>query len=211
MTLPSLFPEDGQPMALERDLARQGWTLIAGVDEVGRGALAGPVVAAAIVLKPSAVALRGKVRDSKKLTPKARENLFPLILEHAASFGVGMVSAPDIDRGNILEASLWAMKLAVEKLEPAPSICLIDGNQPPPLELPHRTIPKGDDRVFSISAASIVAKVTRDRLMVDQAQTFPAYGFERNKGYGSAAHLEALAKVGPCSLHRHSFAPIKSP
>lgn len=200
-----LFECGHAPFQLETDLALDGYTAIAGVDEVGRGALAGPVVAAAVILKSSARELIGKVTDSKKLNLEKREALYEPILSHARSYGVGVVSAEDIDRMNILQATLLAMKRAVDALSPTPDLCLIDGNSKAPLPMKQMTIVKGDLRVFSISAASIIAKVYRDRLMMALDGEYPAYGFLQHMGYGTKKHLDALRLHGPTPLHRKSF------
>ena len=183
-----------------------GEALIAGVDEVGRGPWAGPVVAAAVILK------RGNVPDglddSKALTKARREALFDVIRERAI-VGCGSASVDEIDELNILQASLLAMTRAVAALGVAPRLALVDGNRAPKLACPARPIVKGDSRSLSIAAASIVAKVTRDRLMADLAREHPAYGWERNAGYGTREHQEALKLVGICPHHRKSFAPIR--
>ena len=181
----------------------QGLPLIAGADEVGRGPLAGPVVAAAVIL-PEGVVLDG-VRDSKEMTESAREKAFFLIHEKALCVGVGVVSAEDIDRINILQASLQAMKQAILSLDPRPEFCLVDGIHPVPVPIPYRCLKKGDRRSHSISAASIVAKVYRDRIMCSFHEKFPVYGFSVNKGYGTAQHLAALREQGACPIHRTTF------
>ena len=179
--------------------------LVCGVDEAGRGPLAGPVVAAAVILDPAH--LPAGLNDSKKLTAARREALYDLI--HAqAHVGVGMASVEEIDRINILAASMLAMARAVAALPSTPAHALIDGNRSPELPCPATPIVKGDGRSLSIAAASIVAKVTRDRMMVEMAAAFPAYGFERHMGYGTKQHLAALEKDGPCPHHRKSFAPV---
>ena len=180
--------------------------MIAGLDEAGRGPLAGPVVAAAVVLPP-----KGKwtgVDDSKKLSPAQREKIFPFLFEKALGVGVGIVEAQEIDRLNILQASLRAMQLAVEKLPLPPDFLLIDGIHALRFPLPQQTIPKGDQRCLSIAAASIVAKVTRDRLMTAYHDQYPQYNFARHKGYGTKEHLQAIRKYGCCPLHRQSFRTI---
>ena len=190
----------------EAEVRTRGFRVIAGLDEAGRGPLAGPVVAAAVVLPP-----RGKwtgVDDSKKLSPAQREKIFPLLFEKALSVGVGIVEAQEIDRLNILQASLRAMQLAVEKLSLPPDFLLIDGIHSLHLSLPQQTIPKGDQRCLSIAAASIVAKVTRDRLMTAYHDQYPEYNFARHKGYGTKEHLQAIRKYGCCPLHRQSFRTI---
>ena len=190
----------------EAEVRAQGFRVIAGLDEAGRGPLAGPVVAAAVVLPE-----RGKwpgIDDSKKLTAGQRETAFLLLQKKAAAVGVGIIEAQEIDRLNILRASLKAMQLAVENLSLAPDYLLIDGIHPLPLSLPQRAIPKGDGRCLSIAAASIVAKVTRDRLMIAYHDQYPQYNFARHKGYGTKEHLQAIRKYGCCPLHRQSFKTI---
>jgi ribonuclease HII len=181
---------------------------VAGVDEAGRGALAGPVVAAAVVLPPGA-RLRG-LADSKLLTPAVRERLYERIRARALAVGVGTVESGIVDAANVLQATLMAMAQAVAALQAHTDIVLVDGNIAPPLALASRAIPHGDALVPAIAAASIVAKVTRDRLMVDLAGRFPAYGFDRHKGYGTADHQAALERHGPCPVHRVSFAPVRA-
>ncbi|MGE5842583.1 MAG: ribonuclease HII [Deltaproteobacteria bacterium] len=182
---------------------KAGYRLVAGVDEAGRGPLAGPVVAAAVIL-PEGVVMEG-VRDSKEMTENGREMAFCLIQEKALSIGVGVVSAEAIDRTNILQASLQAMKQAVLSLDPRPEFCLVDGIHPVPVSIPFRCLKKGDRRSHSISAASVVAKVYRDRIMRSFHECFPVYGFSENKGYGTAQHLAALREQGACPIHRMSF------
>jgi len=187
----------------EKQAHQEGWTLVAGVDEAGRGCLAGPVVASAAIL-PSDFSLEG-LDDSKVLTEQTRERLYPIILEAAVSIGVGFASAGEIDRFNILRATHLAMQRAVDALKPSAELLLVDGNQPLPGRLPQRTIVKGDSRVLSIAAASVVAKVSRDRWMVIQASKFPQYGFSKHKGYGTRRHRAAIVAHGPCPLHRRTF------
>jgi len=191
------------PLLLERRALLQGCRRVAGIDEVGRGPLAGPVVAAAVVL-PLEARLPG-VRDSKRLSAARREACLQDILACALDVGVGTVEAEEIDRINILQATLKAMVQAVEALAIVPDHLLIDGIHPVPVSLSQQTVPQGDRRCLSISAASIVAKVHRDRFMCDQNDLYPAYGFRRHKGYGTREHLEALRRYGPCPLHRRSF------
>jgi ribonuclease HII len=190
----------------EAEVRTRGFRVIAGLDEAGRGPLAGPVVAAAVVLPP-----KGKwtgVDDSKRLSAGQREKIFPFLLEKALGVGVGIVEAQEIDRLNILQASLKAMQLAVEKLPLPPDFLLIDGIHSLRLSLPQQTIPKGDQRCLSIAAASIVAKVTRDRLMTAYHDQYPQYNFARHKGYGTKEHVQAIQKYGCCPLHRQSFRTI---
>ena len=177
--------------------------LLIGVDEVGRGPLAGPVVAAAVIL-PRQVELPG-VKDSKLLTGPQREHCCQEICRCASAVGIGCVEPVEIDRVNILQATFQAMIQAVENLPTPPDFLLIDGPYHLPLSIPQKGIPKGDQRSLSIAAASIVAKVHRDRLMTEYHELYPAYGFAQNKGYGTAQHLAALRCHGPCPLHRRSF------
>jgi ribonuclease HII len=188
----------------EREAHRRGFQLVSGIDEVGRGPLAGPVVAAAVILPPK-VELAG-VKDSKRLTATQRELCCETILSCACAVGIGCVEPAEIDRVNILQATFKAMIQAIENLQnPPPDFLLIDGPYKLPLAIPQRGIPRGDQRSLSIAAASIVAKVHRDRLMGEYHALYPAYGFAQNKGYGTALHLEALRCHGPCPLHRLSF------
>jgi len=194
-------------------LASTPYRFIAGLDEAGRGALAGPVVAAAVILpldNPEALETLREVNDSKQLTAKKRKLLFGLITQHALAYGIGQEPAEVIDAIGILPATKQAMSTAVSQLVPGADYMLIDGrirlkNSP----LPQQAIIRGDALSLSIAAASILAKVTRDRLMVDQDSIYPLYGFAQHKGYGTAQHLTALEKFGPSAFHRHSFAPIR--
>jgi len=181
----------------------QGFEHIAGVDEAGRGPLAGPVVAAAVIL-PKGMSIDG-VNDSKKLTAKQREALFHEIYEHALSVGVGIVSHEVIDRINIYQASILAMRKAVEKLAIAPSMVLADGNSFKHESWRYQNIIDGDAKSVTIAAASVIAKVTRDSLMREYHVQFPLYGFDRHKGYGTKLHMEALRQYGMCPIHRRSF------
>lgn len=176
---------------------------IAGVDEAGRGPLAGPVVAAAVVF-PKHVFLDG-VNDSKKIRPRQREILYDLIRSRAAAVGVGVADEREIDRINILQATYRAMRSAILNLSVAPDHVLVDGRAIPEIAVPQTAIVKGDQKSFTIAAASIVAKVTRDRIMVEYDGQFPQYGFARHKGYGTRLHVDAIRKHGPCELHRRSF------
>ena len=196
----------------ERALWTGGYGWVAGVDEAGRGAWAGPVVAAAVVLPPDrdiAGRLAG-VADSKQLTARQRERLVAIVLAEAADSGVGIVPATEIDAHGIAEANRQAMVLAIEALNTPPDYLLIDYVRLPSLSTPQHSLPKGDSRVLSIAAASIVAKVTRDRLMAALASEHPGYGFERHKGYGTADHRASLMRLGPCPIHRASFEPVKT-
>lgn len=180
-----------------------GLDLICGVDEAGRGPLAGPVCAAAVIL-PKHLQIPG-LTDSKKLTDKKRRELFPLIQERAVAYGIGLASEAEIDEINILQATFLAMRRALDQLSVRPEIALIDGNRETDFGLPVKTVVKGDSLSENIAAASILAKVTRDNLLVELAQQYPEYGFDIHKGYGTKAHYEALRKYGPCPVHRRSF------
>lgn len=182
--------------------------LVAGVDEAGRGPLAGPVVAAAVILDP-ACPIDG-LDDSKKLNEKQREALFSLIRENALAWSVIEITPAEIDRINILQATLLGMKKAIESLNPCPSLALVDGNRSPDVTCDVKTIVQGDRLEPAISAASILAKVTRDRLMLEMHDRFPQYGFDRHKGYPTAEHVQLLQKWGPCAIHRRSFAPVRN-
>jgi ribonuclease HII len=189
-----------------------GYRWIAGLDEAGRGAWAGPVVAAAVILPPDRGDLADvlvEVRDSKLLTPRKRAALFPLICETAVAAGVGMASPHFIDRQRIIKATQLAMVMAVRNLRLGPHYLLIDALKLPDVGIPQRGLIKGDARVLSIAAASIVAKVFRDRLMVAFDEYQPGYGFATHKGYGTPAHRAALERLGPCAVHRMSFAPLR--
>ena len=190
----------------EAQARSQGFQVVAGLDEAGRGPLAGPVVAAAVILPPTR-SMKG-VADSKTLTAEQREKALVLIQEKALGIGIGIVEAEEIDRLNILRASLKAMKLALQSLSLSPDCLFIDGLHTLELPLKQQAIPKGDGRCLSIAAASIVAKVTRDRLMVDYHERYPQYNFARHKGYGTREHLQAIREHGCCPLHRQSFRPI---
>lgn len=179
---------------------------IAGVDEAGRGPLAGPVIAAAVILNPEMPILG--LADSKQLSEKEREILFAIIQEKALAFSIGRAEADEIDSINILQASLLAMKRAVEGLTIQPTLALIDGNKSPKLSCETKAIVRGDQLEPAISAASILAKVTRDREMVMLHEIYPAYNFAKHKGYPTKEHMIALAKHGPCAIHRRSYAPV---
>jgi len=187
----------------ERAAREDGFTLIAGIDEAGRGPLAGPVVAAACILDPS-VPILG-VNDSKKLSPARREALFQEIIQHAVGYAIAQIEPDVIDRINILQATLSAMRLTVERLPVRPDLLLIDAVDLKGIPVPVRPIIKGDALSVSIAAASILAKVTRDRLMDQYDTVYPGYGFIRHKGYGTAEHYAALDRLGPTPIHRQSF------
>jgi ribonuclease HII len=205
--------------AYEEGGYRRGFKTIAGVDEVGRGPLAGPVVAAAVILPRGFT--HPEIKDSKLLSPKQREKLAPLIRENAESWGLGVVEVDEIDRINILQASLLAMVKALDGLASTPDCLLIDGNQPIPTRLFHESrfssvsslyqkpIVKGDQLCLSIAAASIVAKVARDGMMVELDKQYPEYGFAAHKGYSCRAHFDALRRFGPSPIHRRSFKPVR--
>lgn len=185
----------------ERDYENEG--LICGIDEVGRGPLAGPVVAGAVILPKNCEILY--LNDSKQLSAEKREQLYDVILEHAVAVGIGIVSPQRIDEINILQATYEAMRQAIEKLNPQPAVLLNDAVRIPQVAIQQVPIIKGDAKSVSIAAASIVAKVTRDRMMEQYEEVFPGYGFARNKGYGSKEHIEALQTMGPTAIHRRSF------
>ena len=191
----------------ERRLARKGFRRIAGVDEAGRGPLAGPVVAAACVFHKKQCFQ--DLNDSKKLSAEQRASLYKkLTTSKDISYGIGVIDASIIDQINILQATFLAMQQAVANLPEPPDHLLVDGNMLPPFPYPALPIVEGDQRSQSIAAASIIAKVTRDRMMVEFDVTWPLYGFKKHKGYGTEEHLAALQKFGPCPLHRKSFRPI---
>lgn len=188
----------------EHEAMEQGYELICGVDEAGRGPLAGPVCAAAVIL-PKDLEIPG-LNDSKKLTEKKREALYDIIMEQALSYGIAMATEQEIDEINILQATFLAMKRAVEALPMKPDFVLIDGNREPDLgDIPLKTIVKGDSRSANIAAASILAKVTRDRYMMELDGEYPQYNFAIHKGYGTQKHYEALREFGPCPAHRRTF------
>ena len=193
----------GPTMEFEERYAELG--VVAGVDEAGRGPLAGPVTVAAAILLPGHV--DPGVNDSKKLTEKRRESLFAELKDlETVRWAVVHVAPEEIDQVNILQATYLGMERASRQLEP--DFCLIDGRPVPNFWCPHEGLVKGDGRSLSIATASIFAKVTRDRFMIDAAKKYPGYGFEKHKGYGTKAHLDALANLGPCPLHRRSFGPV---
>lgn len=188
---------------IEQTWADRGFHAICGIDEAGRGPLAGPVCAAAVIL-PERLDIPG-LNDSKKLTDKKRRELFPIIEEQAIAFGLGWASQEEIDEINILQATFLAMSRAVEQLKIRPDLALVDGNRAPALDLPVETVVKGDSLSASIAAASVLAKVSRDDVMLRMAEEYPGYGFEVHKGYGTKAHYEALRKSGPSPIHRRTF------
>lgn len=187
----------------ENEAKAKGFNVICGVDEAGRGPLAGPVFAAAVIL-PDEHIIEG-VNDSKKLSEKKREMLFDKIIEECVCYAIGTASEKEIDEINILQATYLAMRRAVEGLEIKPDYVLIDGNRMPPLDIPAETIVKGDGKSASIAAASIIAKVSRDRYMLELAEKYPQYEFEKHKGYGTKLHYEKIAEHGISDIHRKSF------
>ncbi|MFC1553859.1 ribonuclease HII [candidate division KSB1 bacterium] len=188
----------------EKDLWNRNILRIAGIDEAGRGPLAGPVVAAAVVFDHVKDIPEG-IDDSKKLTPKKRAELFKKIRSTAVDIGVGIIGHTEIDKINILNATMKAMKMAVENLTVVPEYVLIDGNRAPKLKAPSETIVKGDSKSFSIAAASIIAKETRDKIMINLHERFPMYDFKNNKGYASKTHIKAIKKYGITEFHRRTF------
>jgi ribonuclease HII len=201
--LPNLNEED--------KLKSQGYELIAGIDEVGRGALAGPVVASAVILPHRAnLSWFGLVRDSKELNSRKRESLFDLINKEAVAVGIGIIPSQVIDSVNILKATRLAMVQAVEKLTRQPSFLLIDRVTLSQCPIPQRGITRGDKLCLSIACASIIAKVTRDRMMEEFDKTYPGYGFAHHKGYGTGEHISCLRKLGPSPIHRLYFAPVRN-
>jgi ribonuclease HII len=189
----------------EESIQKSGYTLVAGVDEAGRGPLAGPVVAAAVILEPEKDDFWWEVNDSKQLPPYKREKLYEIITASARAFAVGAVNAVLIDKINIYQASLEAMRLAVRQLWPQPYFLLSDGFTVPGLEIPQEAVKHGDASCLSIAAASIVAKVTRDRIMESYDRIYPGYGFARNKGYPTPEHREAIKALGLSPIHRRTF------
>jgi ribonuclease HII len=207
------FPEDlfgdqllCDPLSFEQSARASGYTLIAGLDEAGRGPLAGPVVAAAVIL-PQGLLIPG-LTDSKQVPEAERERLFDVIRQQAVCFGIGIADERTIDDVNILQATIIAMEKALAALSPQPDYLLLDAITLPRVRLPQKPIIQGDCRSHSISAASILAKVTRDRLMVELHVKYPQYNFHKHKGYGTREHMELLREHGPCAAHRRSFGPV---
>ncbi len=190
-------------LEFEKEAAAKGYKAVCGVDEAGRGPLAGPVCAAAVIL-PENTIIEG-VNDSKKLSEKKREALFDVIKEQALSYSIAFASVEEIEKMNILNATMLAMKRAVEGLDVKADYAMIDGNRLPNLDIDSEFIIKGDAKSMSIACASILAKVSRDRLLYKYAEEFPEYSFDKHKGYGTKVHVEALKKYGPCKYHRLSF------
>lgn len=189
--------------AIEDACKEEGYRLICGVDEAGRGPLAGPVCAAAVIL-PEHLEIPG-LNDSKKLSDKRRRELFPIIQESALAYGIGFASPEEIDEINILQATFLAMRRAIDQLNVTPDLALIDGNRETDFGVPCKTVIKGDSLSANIAAASVLAKVSRDDLMLKAAEEYPGYGFEIHKGYGTKAHYAALEEKGPCAIHRKTF------
>lgn len=192
----------------EKKYYGQGLNLIAGIDEAGRGPLCGPVVAAAVIL-PKGSKIIG-VNDSKKLSETKRNELYKIIKHEAVSIGIGIVPPHVIDEINILQATFRAMSIAVENLKIIPDCVLVDGNAMPPINIPGEAIIKGDSKSISVAAASVVAKVTRDNIMLRLSERYPEYGFEKNKGYGTKEHINAINEYGLCPIHRISFISHKA-
>ncbi|MBO6019911.1 MAG: ribonuclease HII [Clostridia bacterium] len=188
---------------LENQLREAGYRSVCGVDEAGRGPLSGPVVAAACIL-PAGCVIPG-LNDSKKLTPKQRDRLYDAVRDVALAYAVGTASPEEIDELNILNATMLAMRRAIEGLPVPADFALIDGNCARGIEIPHQTVISGDALSVSIAAASILAKVTRDRICLENDREYPEYGFAKHKGYGTKEHMDALRRLGPCPLHRRSF------
>ncbi len=197
----------------EKNIFIRGFKFVGGIDEAGRGPLAGPVVAACVVFGADFKINNDKlklVKDSKKLSPKKREELFTVIQEEVFDFGIGICDHQTIDRINILEASFLAMKKAISNLRQKPNFIILDGKfLIPNISIPQKAIKQADNLVFSVAAASILAKVTRDRIMLEMHEKYPSYGFDKHKGYGTKLHLEKLREFGPCPIHRYSFRPVK--
>ncbi len=188
---------------LEHEIQDKGYTLVCGVDEAGRGPLCGPVVAAAVIL-PDGLYIEG-LNDSKKLTEKKREKLFEIIKSEAVSYGIAYATAAEIDELNILNAALLAMRRAIEMLDPKPDFVLVDGNQTRGFTIPAKAVVKGDAKSMSIAAASVLAKVARDRICLELDREYPQYEIAKHKGYGTKAHMDALRKYGPSPIHRKKF------
>lgn len=189
--------------SIENEYREKGFNIICGVDEAGRGPLAGPVYAAAVILPPDCV-IEG-LNDSKKLTEKKREALFDEIKEKALAYGIASADEKEIDEINILNATFLAMKRAIASLSVRPDLALIDGNQKPHTDIEEVTAIKGDAKSMSIAAASVLAKVSRDRFMLEMAEKYPQYEFARHKGYGTKLHYERIAQYGVCDIHRRTF------
>ena len=187
----------------DKEVKKEGYSVIAGVDEAGRGPLAGPVYACAIIMKEDNII--NEVNDSKKLSEKKREELYDIILENAVCYSVASVDEKTIDEINILNATMLAMEKAIEGLSVKPDLVLIDGNQNKNISANNRTVIKGDALSYNIAAASVIAKVSRDRYIREMAEKYPEYGFEKHKGYGTKDHMAILREIGPCEIHRKTF------
>ena len=187
----------------DKEVKKEGYSVIAGVDEAGRGPLAGPVYACAIIMKEDNII--AEVNDSKKLSEKKREELYDIILENAVCYSVASVDEKTIDEINILNATMLAMEKAIEGLSVKPDLVLIDGNQNKNISANNRTVIKGDALSYNIAAASVIAKVSRDRYIREMAEKYPEYGFEKHKGYGTKDHMAILREIGPCEIHRKTF------
>ena len=198
--------------SFEKNIFNQGYEFIGAIDEAGRGPLAGPVVAACVLTDRkfnTKLFKKNEIKDSKKLSAKKREDLYVRIMENFTEVGVGVCEPETIDRINILEASFLAMKKAIGSLREKPGIIILDGQfEIPRISLAQKAIIKGDNKVLSIAAASIIAKVTRDRIMLNEHKKYPVYGFEKHKGYATKLHLERLRGYGPCKIHRQSYKPV---
>jgi ribonuclease HII len=202
--------QDSPSRKEENDLISQGYNYIAGIDEVGRGALAGPVIAAAVILPASLdSSTLSEVRDSKEVTPSKRESLYSIIRGVSVSIGIGIALERTIDQVNILNATILAMQMAVRELTYSPDFLLIDGMTVPDIQIIQKRIVKGDKLCLSIACASIIAKVTRDHIMIALNNTYPNYGFARHKGYGTKYHISCLSMYGPSPIHRYSFMPVR--
>lgn len=208
MSIEGYLPAEHQLLVTETELRNEGFSFVAGVDEAGRGPLAGPVVAAAVIFRDYSKI--PQVFDSKQLNEKTRDELFEILTSrNDIVFAWCEVDNNEIDRINILQATHLAMRTAVSKLSQQPDFVIIDGNPVKSMPYPNKSIVKGDAKCAAIAAASIIAKVHRDRLMCQYAEMYPEYGFDLHKGYGTAAHLTAIEKYGPCPIHRKTFSPIK--
>ncbi len=210
-SLPAVSPKFPH-LQKEMALLKQGYCFVAGLDEAGRGAWAGPVVAAAVILPLEQVDLikkLPKLRDSKKLSPKQRDILFEIIKEVAVAQAIGVASATQVDEINVIEATRYAMQQALSELQFTPDFLLIDHLKLPRVETPQDAFPKADNISLSVAAASVMAKVSRDRLMVQFHQSYSAYAFDRHKGYGTKVHQRALTQHGPCPIHRMSYKPLQ--
>ena len=190
-------------LEIENELILKGFQNIGGIDEAGRGPLAGPVCAACVILNKDNIP--EGINDSKKLTEKKREALYDLILENAVAYSVASVDEKEIDEINILNATMKAMEMAINGLKVKPDLALIDGNQNRGITTNNRTVVKGDAKSYNIAAASIIAKVSRDRFIIEMDALYPEYGFKKHKGYGTKEHMDAIRKYGPCEIHRRSF------